>query len=135
MRNFLLFAMVAFLFINTSCNKPDVACPDDLTGKWLLTEYYDGYVNGGHFVWNAVPLLYAHTLQFGPSVDYEKRDLSGGEVCKGQYSYQPGNKLRVVTPCNIVEETMNVTYHNNNTLIIDRQVREGTIRYKYNAHP
>lgn len=48
-----------------------------------------------------------------------------------EYQLLPGFKLKTNTNCHIVEETMTVSYNYVGTLIIDRNVLEGRVRYKY----
>lgn len=108
-----------------------MVCSQELQGKWLLVEYYDGYVNGGHLQWSPVPQAYSHTLQFGSDELYIKTSLADGSSCNGSYELLPSSQLNIYTTCQLVGETMIVSYINNGVLIIDRNVREGKTRFKY----
>jgi hypothetical protein len=106
-----------------------------LFGKWKLIEVYDGYANGGNFQWNTVSINNSHTLEFTSNGEYFRKENQNGnnQACIGTYLVQSGNQLEINSNCNTVTEKMNITELSSVLLIIDRQVIEGKIRYKYAA--
>lgn len=83
MKSALYLLAVTLIIFSTACNKPVELGAEKLQGKWLLVEYYGGYANGGHFIWEPVPLRYAHILQFGKAGEYSKTEKANGVQCIG----------------------------------------------------
>ena len=116
-----------------SCKKEDVVDNNGLTGRWLLVEVYSGYTNGGNFKWNSVPFQNSHSLEFTADGKYIRRENSGVGLpeCTGTWQLLPDMTLAVNSSCE--NATMKISELTNTSLIIDYQVREGVIRYKYAA--
>ncbi|HUC82198.1 MAG TPA: hypothetical protein VMR70_14940 [Flavisolibacter sp.] len=129
-RIFLAFS-VLLLF---SCKKEGQAFENEgLHGKWRLTERFDGYGNGGGFKWHKVAFDNSHSLEFTASKSYTKREnISGSfQECTGTYQHLPDNTLEINSNCQTITERAKISELTSKKLIIDRQGREGIIRYQY----
>lgn len=128
-----LFSFLCLVTVS-SCKKSETFKNNGIIGKWLLTEVYDGYANGGSFKWNDVALANSHTLEFTPDGKYTRQENENGnfQKCYGTYEFNYSNVV-VNTFCEIVPDTLKISELKPTSLIIDRQGIEGTIRYKYKA--
>ncbi len=133
MKNQLLLLFL-FLLILTGCKKDEKLTGQDITGKWYLVESFDGYVNGGSFTWKDVSEPDSHQLLFSSDGKYLKQenDTHAFQKCAGTYNILPENKLELVSNCN-TSELITVSELTPKMLILEVQVREGVIRYKYKA--
>ena len=129
MKRFFLI-LLTFVVLLISCKKDS---DNNILGKWKLVEVYDGYVNGGNFRWNNVANENSHTLEFSANGQYLRKENQNGNVqqCVGTYTVDTENLLEINSSCNTVTEKIQITELTSASLIIDRQVREGKIRYKY----
>ena len=98
-------------------------------------EVVDGYANGGSFKWNNISNENSHTLEFSDNGQYLRQENLNGnnQQCIGTYILQSDNNLEINSNCNTVTEKMKISEISSTVLIIDRQVIEGKIRYKYSA--
>lgn len=127
-----LFGTVISLLTITSCKKS--VDNNGLTGNWKLVERYDGYAMGGSFNWHSVAPEYSHILTFNSDGKYFKTEGAASQNnCVGTYLLQTDNRLEINSNCNTVTERVFVSILTPETLVIDRAVIEGTIRYKYSA--
>lgn len=127
-----LFYLLLSTLTFSSCKKDT---NNGLLGKWKLIEVYDGYGNGGNFKWNTVSTDNSHTLDFTNNGQYFRKENKNGnnQDCSGTYLLQSDNTLEINSNCNTVTEKMKISELSSVLLIIDRQVIEGKIRYKYSA--
>jgi hypothetical protein len=132
MKNKLLLVFF-FTFLFISCKKDEINKPLDIYKKWLLVEYYDGYVNGGTFTWSPVSTEASHYLELAANGSYIKHENANKafQKCTGTFQLLPDNRLEINTNCNASAEIGKISDLTDENLIIDFQVREGTIRYKY----
>jgi len=100
-----------------------------------LTETYDGYVMGGSFTWRKRPAGYEKNLTFYANGQFEEIEDSNGFIrkCTGTYTSQADSTLLRNSTCNTVTDRFKITEQTNTTLILDVQVIEGVIRFKYIA--
>lgn len=133
-KNIIAIFSILLLSVISSCKKTETFKNNGIIGKWLLTEVYDGYVNGGHFKWNAVGIENSHTLEFTPEGKFTRQENENGnfQKCSGTYEFLY-SKVVVNTYCEILPDTLNISELKPTSFIIDRQGIEGTIRYKYKA--
>ena len=119
----------------TSCDKEkEIVENQGPNGKWRLTEYYDGYANGGSFSWHAISLNNSHSLEFTTNGQYIKHPNSNStQVCSGTFRLLSDSTLEINSNCQTITERAKITQLTNSILIIDYSVIEGTIRYKYTA--
>ena len=133
-----LLLSIAFLLVLSSCSKEKVeekTGNNGLVGKWRLVERYDGYVNGGSFTWQSVAAANSHTLEFTANGQFFKVEASGtNPSCSGTYQLSNSNLLQITSSCQ-TETGTKISELTNQNLILDYQVREGIIRYKYMAVP
>lgn len=135
---FILFYGLFVLF--TSCKKEE-EFPYNFTenkgivGKWIKTEMFDGYANGGSFTWSKVNTEYTDTLQFEQGDKYRQTFPShtNYRVCIGIYTVTTTDSLIIASNCNVGSYGTKITELTSNTLIIDHQGIEGVIRDKYRA--
>lgn len=101
-------------------------------GKWRLTEVFAGYTNGGDFKWHKVDLANSHSFEFTANGDFTRVGNAGegNPVCTGTYQVFPDNKIQFFANCNVFGRGY-LTESTNTSLIIDIQVIEGVLRYKY----
>ncbi|NJN33991.1 MAG: hypothetical protein HC817_06835, partial [Saprospiraceae bacterium] len=113
-----------------SCKKEKT---NPILGNWKLIKVFDGYFNGGNFQWNNVPDESSKTLIFSENGEYRQKESYNRayKQCIGTYSLKPDNTLEVNSNCNLGTEKMKISEISSTLLIIDRQVREGVIRFKY----
>ncbi|MFC4262650.1 hypothetical protein ACFOWM_07165 [Ferruginibacter yonginensis] len=127
------YFLCLLLFVATfsSCKKDNVN--NGIIGKWKLIEVYDGYANGGNFQWNNISNDYSHSLEFSENGQYLRQENINGnnQQCIGTYILQTDNNLEINSNCNTAIEKMKISELTTTILIIDRQVIEGKIRYKY----
>jgi hypothetical protein len=119
----------------SSCKKADIIENVGIVGKWQLKEVFDGYANGGNFMWSSVSNDNSHTLTFKQNGQYNKKDNLNGnsQECIGTYNFQSSNNLAVNSNCNTMTERMFVSELTTNSLILDQSGIEGKTRYKYSA--
>ena len=127
-----LILMVALTTFVASCKKDS---NNKIVGKWKFVEQFDGYANGGTFRWYAIPTEYSHTLTLSKNGQYIRKENSSGnfEECIGTYVIINSTSLEFITNCNSGTEKTTISELTATSLIIDRQVFEGKIRYKYLA--
>jgi hypothetical protein len=125
---YLLFCVLAF----SSCKKES---NDGIIGKWKLVEVYNGYANGGNFQWNNISNENSHTLEFSSNGEYLREENINGnnQQCVGTFTLQTDNIIEIFSNCNSVTEKKKISELSSSLLIIDRQVIEGIIRYKYSG--
>jgi hypothetical protein len=131
-----LFILAALIFAAiSSCKKTESIENVGLVGKWQLKEVFDGYANGGHFQWNNVSKDDSHSLEFAANGQFFRKENKNGnfQECTGTYQFQTDNNLEINSICSTTIEEMKVNELTSTILIINRQGREGTIRYKYSA--
>ncbi len=132
MKNRFFFILtISLLTFITACKKDSSDNAKSLIGKWKLVEVYNGYANGGNFMWNAVSENDSHVLTFSQNGQYNKKENFNSQECRGTYVLLNSTNLEVNTNCNTSTEKMAISELTNTTLIIDIQVREGKIKYKY----
>jgi len=121
--------------IFASCKKDMRIQNDGIVGNWKVVEYYDGYVNGGTFTWHTITNDNSHTLTFSSNGQYNRKENINGsfQECVGAYALLNSNNLEINSNCNTVSEKLTISELTTTTLIIDRSVIEGKIRYKYLA--
>jgi hypothetical protein len=129
----LFLVAVLISFVVASCTKDNVTDEEQLSGKWRLVETFNGYANGGDFTWNPVSIDYLELVEFKENGQYAKFVSFSGSVqnCIGSYNYSPGQSLQINSSCNQSAQILQVTELANATLILNSQVREGYIGYKY----
>lgn len=129
-KRFIPFVAVALPIIVMSCSKENKV-ENPLTGKWLLREVYSGYANGGNFKWDAVSYQNAHSIEFTDGGQFVRREHYGinPTVCTGTYRLVAGQTLQLNAPCE--NATVKISELTSAILILDYQVREEVIRYKY----
>ena len=132
-KNVSCFIAITISMILFSCKKE--TGNDNIIGKWNLIEVYDGYANGGQFKWNKISPESAHNLDFKNNGGYYKKENANGNFkeCTGTFKIQNSNRLEINSNCNIGIEEGTISELSTRQLIIDRQGREGIIRYKYNV--
>jgi len=132
---YLLYLVSIILLTISSCKKADNIENIGLNGKWQLVEVFDGYVNGGNFSWKNVPNDDSHVLTFTANGQYIKRENKNGNFreCLGTFQIQSNDIIEINSNCNTVLENLIISELTNKILIIDRQVIEGKIRYKYSV--
>ena len=134
MKNRIIFILtISLLTFITACKKDSSDNAKVLIGKWKLVEVYDGYANGGNFMWNTVSDNNSHVLTFSQNGQYNKKENFNNQECIGTYVLLTSTNLEVNTNCNTSVEKMAISELTNTTLIIDRQVIEGKIKYKYSS--
>lgn len=128
-------AVVMMLILGISCKKSQDFMNATLVGKWKLSEKYYGYYNGGDFKWHSYP--YYQDVVFKQNGDYEENKNDGvfSRKCVGSYYVQTPTFISINSSCNTSLIDYNITEQTSTTLIIDFQVHEGIIRYKYIAIP
>ncbi len=131
MKKYFIF-LLSFIVLFSSCKKDS---NKGILGKWKLIEVYNGYANGGNFQWNNISNENSHTLNISDNGQYLRQENLGGnsQQCVGTYILQADNNLEINTNCNSVTEKMKISEVTSTVLIIDRQVIEGKIRYKYST--
>lgn len=131
----LFICAVLFLTTNSSCKKANTIENVGIVGKWQLKQVFDGYVNGGHFIWNGVSIENSHFLTFTQNGQYNKKENFNGnnQECTGTYNLQTPDHLEVNSSCNTTTEKMVISELTTTSLILDRSGIEGTIRFKYSA--
>jgi hypothetical protein len=115
-----------------SCTKTHEPC-ESLVGKWTLLETFDGYVNGGNFRWNRVVPWYSTTLQINADSTFVETTPHTGQApttCTGTVRLQDST-LTMFTNCNTSPLPYKISSRQCSEIILDYQVREGVIRYKY----
>jgi hypothetical protein len=124
--------LVLFIVVFSSCKKNS---NNKLQGKWKLVAVYNGYANGGNFLWNNISDENSHTLEFSDNGQYLRQENQNmnNQQCIGTYIFQTYNNLEINSNCNTVTEKMKISEISSTLLIIDIQVREGKIRYKYSV--
>lgn len=130
--NRILLSILVVCLTTISCKK-EKNYNDRILGKWKLVEIYDGYLNGGKFQWNNIPNESSHTLIFNNNGQYIlKEDINGNySQCNGTYILKSDYNLELNSNCNYLTEKMKISEIQSSIIIIDRNVIEGTIRYKY----
>ncbi len=120
-----LFSILLF-----SCEKET---SNTIYGKWILTETFNGYFNGGDFKWIGVSKENSHTIELAANADFIRTENANGNYlqCKGTYLLSSDSTLEINTNCNTVPERFKLTERSTNVIILDMRVREGVIRYKY----
>ena len=124
---------ISLLTFITGCKKDSSDNARELIGKWKLVEVYNGYANGGNFMWNTVSDTDSHVLTFSQNGQYNKKENFNSQECIGTYVLLNSTNLEVNTNCNTSIEKMIISELTNTTLIFDTQVREGKIKYKYSS--
>ena len=130
----LLLFVLSISTISLSCKKEtDTNESNGIVGTWKLIETFNGYANGGSFTWTPVSIDYVEQIQFNASNQYTKYTASQASVqnCVGTYLLKANRSLDINSNCNTTTETKEVTELTSTTLILNEQVREGYIRYKY----
>lgn len=139
MKSSLLYIFAGFILAtSSSCKKTENIENVSIVGQWQLKEVYNGYANGGSFIWNSVSIEDSHTLTFTQNGKYERKENINGnnQECTGTYNLHTSNNLEILevnSGCNIMTEKMFLSELTTNSLIIDHPVMEGKIRYKYIA--
>ena len=134
MKNIIIFILgFSLLACITACKKDSLDNANAIIGKWKLVEVYNGYANGGNFMWNTVADNDSHVLTFSQNKRYNKKENFNSQECVGTYVLLNSINLEVNTNCNTSTEKMTISELTNTTLIIDRQVIEGKIKYKYSS--
>ena len=106
-----------------------------LNGKWKLVQMYNGYFNGGSFIWMNVSDNDSHTLEFINDSLYIKQEnmTNSFQKCTGTYHMTSDSSLEIMTDCSTTTQGTKMSELNSNELIINQAVIEGIIRYKYKA--
>jgi len=129
MRTNLFFLILpALLALFSGCSK-EQCTENKIVGKWKLVSRYDGYLNGGNFQWNQVPDEHVEYMVFGADGSFNQYDAANN--CTGNYLVAPVGMVEVVSTCQMFPYTLNISKLTHNTLIIDFQGREGTVRRKF----
>lgn len=108
-----------------------------LIGKWFYSENYQGYGNGGNFLWNPVEYRFSYTLKFAEDGKYTYQSNSplGYPPCTGTYQWLAGDTLekKSTTCINGYGDLgiRKVTQLSDTLLICDIAVIEGIVRFKY----
>ena len=125
-----IFFTVIFIAVFVSCEKET---NNTIYGKWILTETFNGYVNGGDFKWIAVSKENSHTIELAANGGFIRTENANGNYlqCKGTYLLSLDSALEINTSCTTVPERFRLTERSTNVIILDMRVREGVIRYKY----
>ncbi|MDB5193685.1 MAG: hypothetical protein JWQ96_3248 [Segetibacter sp.] len=125
--------IIVVLLSTAACKKSSSTKNDGLAGKWRLSETFNGYTNGGDFAWHPVSLDYSEIIEFTSTNQYFKNTLSQTSMqnCIGSYQLLPDNVLNINSSCHAATETAQITELTSTNLILNRQVREGYIHYKY----
>ena len=133
MKPIIFIAMILTLF--SSCKKSQLFTNTTLVGKWKLTEVFYGYTNGGDFQWHQY--LYDKKIIFSQNNMYEEIEMYNGteHKCVGTYNIQQNNIITFNTSCGTTPYYLKLSEQITTNIIIDAQVIEGTIRYKYVATP
>ena len=124
---------ISLLTFITACKKDSADNAKMIIGKWKLIEVYDGYANGGNFMWNTVENSNSHVLTFSQNGQYNKKENFNSQECIGTYVLLNSTNLEINTNCNTSTEKIAISELTNTTLIVDRQVIEGKIKYKYSS--
>ncbi|MBN9350716.1 MAG: hypothetical protein J0H55_08520 [Chitinophagaceae bacterium] len=131
---FTVFVLALLSLSIASCKKQKVAENNGIVGKWLFTELFDGYANGGSFKWNDISFENSHTISFDSAGHFYKHDNSNANPdCSGSYRWDLPGILIINSSCSTVEERWTVSEMTSQMLIIDIQGIEGISRYKYMA--
>ena len=135
MQRWLFILAALILAAISSCKKTETIENVGIIGKWQLKEIFDGYVNGGHFQWNNVSKDNSHFLKFEDNGQFFRKENKNGnfQECTGTYHLDTNNNLEINSNCSTTAEEMKVSELTATILIINIQVIEGTIRYKYSA--
>lgn len=126
-----LIAIACVLVSHTACKKEQEFEINDIYRKWRLVETYSGYENGGSHTWHDVLLEDSYSLSFSTNGEYLKRTSS--QQCKGTFQVLTENVLSVNSDCGGVTTSLKISNLTPNELIIDAQVIEGIVRWKYIA--
>ncbi len=127
-----LLLVICIVTIISSCKEVEST---GLVGKWKFTEMYGGYANGGSYLWKKVDSIYSHTLEFTSDGKYSKKEefISASQICSGTYRQLLADTVEISSNCQNGVERAKVSELTNKELILDYQVREGVIRYKYST--
>ena len=122
-----IFLFSIFLF---SCEKE---ANNTIYGKWVMSEIFNGYANGGDFKWIGVSKENSHVIELAANGGFIRTENTNGNnlQCKGTYLLGSDSTLEINTNCNTVPERFKLTESSKNVIILDMRVREGVIRYKY----
>ena len=127
---FRLIPLLLFTFILFSCRKNE-GFKTPLVGNWELSETFDGYANGGKFIWQPVPASAITKLSFSATNGYTSDCPANNKTCIGTYLLKGSNAIEISSNCNYEALTYTITELTSKSLILDYQVREGVIREKY----
>lgn len=129
----LVFVFVIFSLFS-SCRKSVYGTGNTglILGKWFLKEVYEGYTDGGDFQWHAVAPQQGQLLAFDSLRQFTllENPASSNQQCFGTYSLN-NDVLSTYTSCNRDTIRYGVSQLSSNALVIDRQVQEGVIKYRY----
>ncbi len=125
---FIYIFLFSILFF--SCEKET---NNTIYGKWILTETFNGYFNGGDFKWVGVSKQNSHIIELASNGGFIRIENASGNYlqCKGTYLLSSDSTLEINTNCNTVLERFKLTERSTDVIILDMRVREGVIRYKY----
>lgn len=133
MRNTIVVFYLMVVFVLASCAKSDNLSATVLQGKWELSETYNGYLNGGDFLWQNVAFENRHTIEMlvnGTLI--LKRNANGNNaLCSGSYTVVDEVIVMFRSQCNAEVEKLKIMHLSSGSLVLERSVREGVIRYKY----
>ncbi len=133
MKSILFILSTLFLLSSfSSCQSAKEIENSSIVGTWQLQSVFNGYVNGGNFKWNDVPLEQSHLLTFTKDGQYNQKNTNSNvKECNGTYLLPATDSVEINTDCNLEILKMFVSELSINTLIIDHQGREGKIRDRY----
>lgn len=131
----LTFFIAIIFTLFSSCKKSQLFTNATLVGKWKLTEVFYGYFNGGDFKWHNYQQ--DKKINFSLNDNYEEIEMYNGteHKCVGTYNIQQNSIITFNTSCGTTPYDLKLSEQTTTNIIIDAQVIEGTIRYKYVAIP
>jgi len=126
-----IFFVVFIAIIIQNCKKDtEIIKNQGIIGKWKLSEQYDGYVNGGTFIWHNVSRN--TVIEFTIENKY-KRYADNQLTCQGTFVHLSDNQIEVTTSCTTNISTLKYSELTDTYIIFDYNVREGIVREKYIA--
>ena len=126
-------SLFAVLIVFGACSDESRTIENFPVGKWKLKEIFDGYANGGTFTWNDVPNGYSEIIEFTYDLKYSESFYSfqHQKQCTGSYRILSDDLIEIESSCQTVVYQIRIDKVNQTTLVINRQGREGVIRFKY----